>query len=100
MVEPGVMLEHPGGDPTGAERDVAPAAEWFSAFEAARRIGVNERTIRRAIARRELPATKTAGVYNISSAALANFHRTLLKKVEPEHVAPQKPRLISLGSAR
>lgn len=42
----------------------------LTAREAARNLGVNERTIRRAIARGELVAVKRQGVYRITPPAL------------------------------
>ncbi|MDQ3694774.1 MAG: AAA family ATPase [Chloroflexota bacterium] len=45
----------------------------LTARAAAAAIGVNERTIRRAIARGELPATKEAGVYRITPADLSRY---------------------------
>ena len=51
-----------------ANRGVSGAADtWpLSAREAAARLGVSERTVRRAIARGELPAARHAGVYRIA----------------------------------
>ncbi len=51
----------------------APDTWPLSAREAAEAIGVNERTIRRAIARGDLAATKHAGVYRIARADLASW---------------------------
>jgi excisionase family DNA binding protein len=45
----------------------------FSATAAAEFLGVNERTIRRAIARGELPAVKWGGVYQIAPADLRSY---------------------------
>ncbi len=45
-------------------------AGWLSATAAAAVLGVSQRTIRRAIARGELPAVKRAGVYRIAPADL------------------------------
>src|SRR4051812_737860 len=45
----------------------------LSASAAADHLGVNERTIRRAIARGELPATKRAGVYQIDPENLQRY---------------------------
>jgi non-specific serine/threonine protein kinase len=49
------------------------AASALSAKAAASALGVNERTIRRAIASGELPAEKVGGVYRIATADLARF---------------------------
>ncbi|CAA9562458.1 MAG: hypothetical protein AVDCRST_MAG19-1927 [uncultured Thermomicrobiales bacterium] len=54
------------------------AAEALTAREAAARLGVNERTIRRAIARGELLAAKEAGAFRIAPAALARFRGPLV----------------------
>lgn len=52
-----------------------PPDTWpLSAHDAARIIGVSERTIRRAIARGDLPATKHAGVYRIDREDLAHHY--------------------------
>jgi non-specific serine/threonine protein kinase len=45
----------------------------LTAHAAARELGVHERTVRRAIARGQLPAIKRAGVFRISRAALARY---------------------------
>jgi non-specific serine/threonine protein kinase len=47
----------------------------LNARSAAARLGVDERTIRRAIARGELPAAKRAGAFQISAADLDGFQR-------------------------
>ncbi len=49
------------------------AAGSMTAREAAARLGVDERTIRRAIARGDLPAAKRAGAYRIAPADLAAY---------------------------
>jgi non-specific serine/threonine protein kinase len=51
----------------------APDTWPLSARDAAQAAGVSERTIRRAIARGDLPAIKRAGVYQIDPAALAHY---------------------------
>src|SRR5215213_1215678 len=58
-----------------AEAAVSGAADTrpLSAREAAEILGVNERTVRRAIARGELPATLHAGIYQITPANLERF---------------------------
>src|SRR5215207_1288064 len=62
-----------------ANGGVSGAADtWpLSAREAAAALGVSERTVRRAIARGELPAAMHAGTYRIAPAALAPFRRRL-----------------------
>ncbi|MEA2516065.1 MAG: Helix-turn-helix domain, partial [Thermomicrobiales bacterium] len=49
----------------------------MTARAAAAALGVSERTVRRAIARGELPATKYAGTYRIAPAAVELFRRRL-----------------------
>ena len=58
-----------------ADGGVSGAADtWpLSAREAAQSLGVSERTVRRAIARGELPAAKRAGVYRIAPDDLARY---------------------------
>ena len=53
-------------DRTPDSGQAAGAGESLSAREAAAVLGVNERTVRRAIARGALPAAKRAGVYRIA----------------------------------
>ena len=54
----------------------APAAEsWYTAREAARVLGVHERTIRRAIARGDLAASRRNGRFAIASTGLQAFAR-------------------------
>ena len=62
-----------------------PARAALTAREAASRLGVNERTIRRAIGRGELPATKHAGVYQVTSQDLACYRarRPVLARPSP-----------------
>ncbi len=55
----------------------APDTWPLTAREAALALGVSERTIRRAIARGALPATKRAGVYRIAPADLARYRDPL-----------------------
>jgi len=60
--------------------DTAPAARpvtELTARAAAEALGVSERTVRRAIARGEMPATKYAGTYRIAPEVLAFFRRRL-----------------------
>ena len=71
------------------------AAERLSANAAASALGVNPRTIRRAIARGELPAVKRAGVYEIAPADLARYRprrRSALPPANRPYLAP--PRLL------
>ncbi|HEU5433707.1 MAG TPA: helix-turn-helix domain-containing protein, partial [Thermomicrobiales bacterium] len=61
-------------DRTGDSEQRRPTgAEFLTAWEAAERLGVHERTVRRAIARGALPATKHAGVYRIAPEDLGEF---------------------------
>ncbi|CAN5781325.1 hypothetical protein BH20CHL3_BH20CHL3_08000 [soil metagenome] len=60
-----------------------PDMDFLSAHEAAAELGVNERTIRRAIARGDLTAAKRSGIYRIDPDDLAEYlrkqgHRSLL----------------------
>jgi excisionase family DNA binding protein len=80
------------------------ASDTFTAREAAVVVGVNERTIRRAIARGEVPAVKHSGVYRIASADLAHYrphkrppilaqakaHGTRLRLVPLPRLAPSR----------
>jgi non-specific serine/threonine protein kinase len=58
-------------------------ADRLSANAAASALGVNPRTIRRAIARGELPAVKRAGVYEIAPADLARYRPRRRSAVPP-----------------
>jgi excisionase family DNA binding protein len=58
---------------TADSGDEAGAAGWLSASAAAATLGVSQRTIRRAIARGDLPAAKRAGVYRIAPADLERY---------------------------
>jgi excisionase family DNA binding protein len=64
------MSEQPT-EPMAAD-EPEPAAT-LTAREAATRLGVDERTVRRAIARGELPAAKRAGAYRIAPADLERY---------------------------
>jgi non-specific serine/threonine protein kinase len=71
----------------------------LTAREAALALGVHERTIRRAIARGDLVATKQAGVFRITPAALAGYqaHRSLPAPTPwPGRLTP--PQLVPLTS--
>jgi excisionase family DNA binding protein len=63
----------------------APDTWPLSAVEAARVAGVSERTIRRAIARGDLPATRHAGVYRI---ARDDVERYRARAIGPTSLAP------------
>ncbi|HEX2280797.1 MAG TPA: helix-turn-helix domain-containing protein, partial [Thermomicrobiales bacterium] len=67
----------------------------LSAQVAAQRLGVSERTIRRAIARGELPATKDSGVFRIAPEALARYRqrhaRGATRRRQPETRLPTLP---------
>ena len=73
----------------------ASAAEWLSASAAAATLGVSQRTVRRAIARGDLPAAKRAGVYRIAPEDLARY-RTRGRAVVPHTTPPHHaaPRLL------
>jgi hypothetical protein len=69
--------------------------DLLSANAAAWALGVNPRTIRRAIARGELPAVKRAGVYEIAPADLARYRprrRGAIAPANRPYLAP--PRLL------
>src|SRR5215218_7409757 len=74
------------------------ADTWpLSAREAAQILGVSERTVRRAIARGELPAALCAGVYRIASDDLARFRaRRQLPAPPGAQPRPDPPRLVPL----
>ncbi|HVL23019.1 MAG TPA: LuxR C-terminal-related transcriptional regulator [Thermomicrobiales bacterium] len=80
----------------------APDIGPLSAREAADLLGLDERTIRRAIRAGALPATKHAGVYRIDPDDLAHFQRQRNGRhglsATPAHHDP--PRLISLAGGR
>ena len=69
----------------------------LSAREAAEMLGVNERTIRRAIARSELSAAKLAGVYRITPDDLKLYRAQRRVRTPPER-GPSRdpPRLVPL----
>ena len=78
-----------------ADGAVSGAADtWpLSAREAAGVLGVSERTVRRAIARGELPASKRAGVYRIASDDLARYRaRRRVPAPPPVRTLPDPPR--------
>ena len=61
--------------PDAAVPDIGGLSGVLSAREAAKALGVSERTIRRAIQRGELVATKHAGSFQITPAALDDYRR-------------------------
>jgi excisionase family DNA binding protein len=70
-------------------------AAWLSASAAASVLGVSQRTIRRAIARGDLPAAKHSGVYRIAPADLERYRkrgRVADLLTAPTH--PDLPRLM------
>ncbi|HET7094267.1 MAG TPA: helix-turn-helix domain-containing protein, partial [Thermomicrobiales bacterium] len=75
-------------------------AEFLTAWEAAAQLGVHERTVRRAIARGALPATKHAGVYRIAPEDLGGFRAASAPGQESEPPVPRPPqlRLVALPS--
>jgi excisionase family DNA binding protein len=74
------------------------ADTWpLSAREAAQLLGVSERTVRRAIARGELPAARRAGVYRIAPDDLARFRaRHRLPALPGAQFRPDPPWLVPL----
>src|SRR5689334_16322814 len=71
------------------------AVDWISASAAAAMLGVSQRTIRRAIARGELPAAKHAGVYRIATADLTRYQAQGRPSTRsPTRIHPSAPRLI------
>jgi non-specific serine/threonine protein kinase len=82
-----------GDDAVSGAADTWP----LSAREAAQRLGVSERTVRRAIGRGELPAVLRAGVYRIAPDDLAQFRaRRQLPAPPGARTRPDPPRLIPL----
>src|SRR3954452_9154711 len=65
------------------------ADTWpVSAREAAATLGVSERTVRRAISRGELAATKQAGVFRIAPADLARYRARSVSQQRRARPAP------------
>lgn len=62
-------------DESAAAADTDPLSGVLSAREAATALGISERTVRRAIQRGELPATKRAGSFHITPSALDAYRR-------------------------
>jgi len=75
-------MDERADDRTPDSGQAAGAEEPLSAREAAAVLGVNERTVRRAIARGVLPAVKRAGVYRIARADLGRS-RTRRRPPDP-----------------
>ncbi|MGH2559287.1 MAG: ATP-binding protein, partial [Thermomicrobiales bacterium] len=75
---------HPGGAP----------AVGLTARAAAERLGVSARTIRRAVARGDLPATKFAGVFRIDPADLERYRRRLTGPAPPTRTASRLLHLV------
>ena len=79
-----IMEERAAGKTTDGGMSGAPDTWPISARDAAAMLGVSERTIRRAIARGDLPATKRAGVYRIAPADLARYGAALRRATAPD----------------
>ena len=89
------MDERRAGKPADGAVSGAPDTWPLSARDAAAALGVSERTVRRAIARGDLPATKRAGVYRIAPADLERY-RVGNGPPAPPAIRPQRdpPRLV------
>jgi excisionase family DNA binding protein len=74
--DPTVAMGERTADRTPDTGQDAREADSLSASAAAARLGISERTVRRAIARGDLPAVKRSGVYRIVPDALDRFRRT------------------------
>jgi excisionase family DNA binding protein len=88
------MEQHAADRTPDTGHDAAPP-DTLSAREAAQVLGVHERTIRRAIARGELPAEKHSGVYHIDPHSLTQY-RARHGALAPSLQGPSRdpPRLI------
>jgi non-specific serine/threonine protein kinase len=84
-------------DGQSAAPDTGAWAGPLSARDAAALLGISERTVRRAIARGELTATKHAGVYRIAPPDLAGFGRRHLGSATAARDRRTAPRLIRLS---
>jgi non-specific serine/threonine protein kinase len=74
-----------------------PDTSPLSAAEAAAALGINERTVRRAIARGELPAAKRGGVYRIGPADVERYRARHRHAASSESRPPHEaPRLLAL----
>jgi len=98
VADASVAMDERTADRT-ADGDVsgAPDTSPLSACEAAAVLGVSERTVRRAIARGELPAVKRGGVYQIAPVDLDRF-RARGQPFAPPEGRPLRdpPRLLAL----
>jgi excisionase family DNA binding protein len=73
----------------------APPVGSMSAREAAARLGIHERTIRRAIASGQLPAAKRAGTYRIAPTDLGRFQQRRADAASiPAWTRRQTPKLV------
>lgn len=89
-------MDKPAAPWTADSGQEAGAAGCPSATEAAAILGVSQRTIRRAIARGELPAAKQGGVYRIAPPDLEKYReRRDTPAPAPARPTPELPRLIS-----
>src|SRR5688572_4649362 len=79
--------------PVGTTQSDPPEEDGLTAMAVASRLGISERTVRRAIARGELAATKRAGVYRVSPRALADYLRTRDDEHRPIRNVPPAPPL-------
>ena len=68
---------------TSDTEPIVRAENWLSATEAAAALGVSQRTVRRAIARGDLPANKRSGAYRIALPDLARFRQARRSAVPP-----------------
>src|SRR5215203_6642316 len=88
-------MDEQDADRTPDSGQAAGVGDVLSAREAGAVLGVSERTIRRAIARGDLRATKGAGVYRIAPADLAHFEtsrrRSATAVVPTRHEPPRLP---------
>jgi excisionase family DNA binding protein len=70
-------------------------AEWLSASAAAALLGISQRTIRRAISRGDLPATKRAGVYRIALVDAFCYQARRRVAIQPQTpIQRDEPRLL------
>jgi excisionase family DNA binding protein len=93
-----VMDEWPLDRATARDVSGAPDNWPLSAREAAELLGVSERTVRRAIARGDLVATKRAGVYRIDATEIARYRAGGRITVLPVPPHRDLPRLIPFPS--
>jgi excisionase family DNA binding protein len=87
-------MRDPVNHQTADTGQVSGEERFLNAREAASLLGVSERTIRRAIVRGRLPATKAAGVFRISPEDVDHYRRS---RADTSHRAvPPKPLLYAL----